>query len=200
MQNFIVVDRIVKHLGIGLEAHGGAGAVGLAHHVDMLQDIAAGKAHLMDLSVLVDLDLQPLGQGVDHRGTHAVQAAGALIASAAELAARVQHGKDDLQGRLAGLLLDVHRDAAAVIGDANDIALLNAHLNVGAVAGQGLVDGVVDDLIDQVMQTGRGGGPDVHTGALAHRFQTFQHLNLTGVIFLADFFRNIRHICLPCKR
>ena len=51
-------------------------------------------------------------------GAHAVQAAGDLVAPAAELAAGVQDGKDHLQGGLAGLGLDVHGDAAAVVHDA----------------------------------------------------------------------------------
>jgi hypothetical protein len=39
------------------------------------------------------------GQRVDHRGADAVQAAGDLVAAAAELAARVQLGEHELDGR-----------------------------------------------------------------------------------------------------
>ena len=97
---------------------------------------------------------QPLGQRVDDRGADAVQAAGDLIATAAELAARVQHGEYDLERGLAGLRLDVHGDTAAVIADADDVAGLDGELNVAAVARERLVDGVVDDLIHQVVQAG----------------------------------------------
>ena len=103
---------------------------------------------------LADLDLQPLGEGVDDRGADAVQAAGDLVAPAAELAARVQNGENHLKGGLAGLLLDIHGDAAAVIRDADDVARLDDNLDMGAVAGERLVDGVVHDLIYQVVQAG----------------------------------------------
>ena len=38
----------------------------------------------------MDPDLQPLAQGVDHRGAHPVKTAGDLIAPAAELAAGME--------------------------------------------------------------------------------------------------------------
>ena len=103
VEGIIVVHRVLKHLRVGLEGDGGAGAVGGAHHGHGLGHIAPGKLHLIDLAVLVDLDLQPLGQGVDHAGAHAVEAAGDLVAAAAELAAGVEDGKHHLQGGQAGL-------------------------------------------------------------------------------------------------
>ena len=75
MKNIIIVNGIVKHFGIRLEAHRGSGTVGLSHNVNTLGNIAAGKGHLIDLPVLVDLNLKPLGQGVDNRGANAVQSA-----------------------------------------------------------------------------------------------------------------------------
>ena len=126
MQRLIVVDRVLEHDGVGLEAHGRAGVVRLADDGHGLRDIAAGKLHLIDLPVFMHVHFQPLGQGVDDRGADAVQAAGDLIAPAAELAARVQHGEYDLERGLAGLRLDVHGDAAAVIGDLNDVIFRRA--------------------------------------------------------------------------
>ena len=46
-----------------------------------------------------------------------MEAAGHLITAAAEFAAGVQNGVNDLQGGPSGLGLDVHGNAAAVIGD-----------------------------------------------------------------------------------
>ena len=178
MENLIVIDRVVKHLRVGLEADGGAGFIRLAHHMDSLGDLAPGEGHLVDFSFLVDLNLQPFGQSIDHRGAHAVEAAGDLIAPAAELAAGVQNGENNFQSTLAGLLLNVYGDAAAVIGDGDDIPLLNANLNVVTEPGQGLIDGVIHNFINQVVQTRGGGGADVHARPLAHRLQALQDLDL----------------------
>ena len=50
-------------------------------------------------------------------------------------------------------------------------------------AGKGFIDGVVHNFIDQMVQTGLGGGTDIHTRTLANRLQAFQNLNLRAVIF-----------------
>ena len=197
VQRLIVVDRVLEHDGVGLEAHGRAGVVRLADDGHGLRDIAAGKLHLIDLPVFVHVHFQPLGQGVDDRGADAVQAAGDLIATAAELAARVQHGEHHLERGLAGLRLDVHGDAAAVIADADDVAGLDGELDVAAVARERLVNGVVDDLIHQVVQAGRRRGADVHTRAFADGLQTLENLDLTGIVLLCDLICNIWHGLLP---
>ena len=83
-----------------------------------------------------------------------MQAAGDLVPAAAELAAGVQHGKDDLQRAFSGLLLNVDGNAAAVVGDADNVSRFDGHVDAGAVAGQRLVNRVVHNLVNKMMQTG----------------------------------------------
>jgi len=53
------------------------------------------------------------------------------------------------------------------------------------VAGQHLVDGVVDHLVDHVMQARAVIGiADVHAGALAHRLEALQHLDAIGAVIV----------------
>jgi hypothetical protein len=66
VEGLIAVHQGVEHLRIWLEGDRGAGVVGAAHHLHFLGDLAPGELHLIDLAVLMDLDLQPLAQGVDH--------------------------------------------------------------------------------------------------------------------------------------
>ena len=101
------------------------------------------------------LNDEPFAHCVDDRCAHAVQAAGDLVAPAAELAACVQHGENDLKCALAGLLLNVYGDAAAVIGDGDDIAGLYDDLDAVAVACKRFVDGVIDNFVHKVVQTRR---------------------------------------------
>ena len=187
----VILGGFGEHEGIGLEDDRGAGGGGRADLFQVAFRLAPGKLLLILKAVTAHPDDEPLGQGVDHRGAHAVQAAGHLVAGilAAELAAGVQHGIDDGHCGNAHLGLDVHRNAAAVVGDLDDVVLLDGHLNMGAVAGQSLVDGVVHDLVDQVVQAPRPRGADIHARALAHRLQTFQDLDLgTAVLMVGDGF------------
>ena len=65
---------------------------------------------------------------------------------------------------------------------------LQGHVDSVAEAGQGLVDGVVHDLVDQVVQAARAGAPDVHARALADPLEALQDLDLAGVVGVAVLF------------
>ena len=111
-----------------------------------------------------------------------MQTTGDLVAASAELAAGVQRGQDERDRRhLLGRVL-VDRDAAAVVDDPDAAVGLQRHLDVGGVAGQRLVDRVVDDLVDEVVQAALTGRADVHAGALANRLQSFEDLDVAGVV------------------
>ena len=56
-------------------------------------------------------------------------------------------------------------------------------LDMGAVARQRFVNGVIHDFINAVMQPTIIRGANVHAGALANSFQAFQHLNLVFIVF-----------------
>ena len=111
-----------------------------------------------------------------------MQAAGHLVAAVAELAAGVQHGQGQGDGRdlLLRVLLD--RDAAAVVDDLDAALGQDPDEDGVAVAGQRLVDGVVHHLVDQVVQAALTGGADVHAGALADRLQPLEHGDRLGVV------------------
>ena len=127
-QRLKVVDGgVLEHLRVGLEGDAGAGDAGV-HRADALQRpirVAAAEGLLVLVPVAADVDGQPLRAGVDNRRTDAVQAAGHLVAGvlAAELAAGVEDGVDDGDGRQAGVCLNIHGDAAAIVRDLNDVAL-----------------------------------------------------------------------------
>ena len=191
-QRIKVVDGgILEHFRVGLEGDPGAGDA-LGYRADALEvavRVAAPEGLLVLLTVAAHVDGKPLGAGVNHRSAHAVQTAGHLVAGvlATELAAGVQDGVHHGDGGQTGVGLNVHGDAASVIGDLNDVILQDLDLDVVAVAGQRLINGVVHDLVHQMMQTALTGGADIHTRALAHRLQTLQHLDLAGVILVVGY-------------
>ena len=136
-----------------------------------------------DVAVAADLDAQLLGERVDDRDADAVQAAGDLVAAAvAELAAGVQHGQHDLDRRLALLLHHRDGDAAAVVDDGDRVVGVDRDRDLGAEAGQRLVDGVVDDLVDEVVQAHHAGRADVHARALADRLEALEDGDVLRVV------------------
>ena len=142
--------------------------------------LAAPEAHRVGLAAAVDLDVEPGGQRVDHRGAHTVQTAGCRVRAAAELPARVQPGVDQLDPGQAGARLDVDRHAAAVVADLDRPVVVQGHLDAVAVPAQRLVDRVVDDLPQAVHEPARVGGADVHAGTLADRLEPLEDLEVVG--------------------
>ena len=107
------------------------------------------------LAVLVDLDDEAAGQRVHDRHADAVEAAGHLVAVAAELAAAVQLGEGDLDAGHLLLLVDVGGDALAVVGDPAPAVGQQGDVDAAGAAGHRLVDGVVDDLPHAVVEAAR---------------------------------------------
>jgi hypothetical protein len=94
----------------------------------------------------------------------------------------VQHGEDhrDRRDLLGGVLLD--RDATAVVDHLDATVGQQLHRDGVAVAGHRLVHGVVDDLLDEVVQTTLAGRADVHAGPLADGLQALQDGDRIGVV------------------
>jgi hypothetical protein len=97
----------------------------------------------------------------------------------------VQDGEDDLGRRLLLLLHDRDRDATAVVGDRHRVVGVHDHVDDGAVPGEGLVDGVVDDLPHEVVQAAQAGRADVHAGPLAHRLEALEDGDVRRVVLIA---------------
>src|SRR5690606_1500102 len=184
-ENLVVVLGLAEDLRAGLEANLGAGLLGLADHGQRRDRVAHAVFLVVQLAVALDPQDKLLGQRIHHGHAHAVQTAGNLVAVVVELSAGMQHGHDDLGGGTAFLGMDVHGNAAAVVRDGDGVVGVDGDRDLGAVAGQGLVDGVVHDLEDHVVQARAVIGiADVHAGTLAHRFQSLQYLDVAGIVGL----------------
>ena len=59
---------------------------------------------------------------------------------------------------------------------------MERHGDVGALAGQRLIDGVVDHLIDQVVETIRPSRANVHSGPHSNRLESLQDGDRGGVV------------------
>jgi len=154
-----------------------------ADHLERRHGVAALETDKMHLAVAPDFDVHPFGQRVDHGGADAVQAAGHLVGVLVELAAGVQPGQHHLGGGDAFLVVDVGRDAAAVVAHGDAAVPVQRRLDAGGEAGLRLVDRVVDDLEGHVMQAGAViGVADIHARALAHGIEPAQHRNGGSVV------------------
>ena len=78
--------------------------------------------------------------------------------------------------------MDAYRKTAAVVAHLAAAILVQKHVDIRAVAGQRLINGVVHNFIYAVMQAAKISGADVHARALAHSLKPFQNLNLRFIV------------------
>ena len=188
---------------------GSTSASGLHHLVYEIVDNAIDEAlagYCTDITVTINegdtITVTDNGRGIPvdiqaQTGRPALEVVFTVLHSAAELAAGVQHGIDDLERGSAGLCLYIYWYTAAVIGNGNGVAWVDGDGYMVAEAGKRLVDCVVNYLINQMMQSGRRGRADIHAGAFAHGFKSFENLNLRSVIFVHFIFYIVCHLVPP---
>src|ERR1700674_893629 len=136
-------------------------------------------------TVAPDFEIEFFAQRVDAAHADAVQSSGNFVGVAVELAARVQRGHHDLRGGNF-FAVDVHvvdGNAASVVDYGDGVIEVDGHFDLVGVAGEGLVNRVVDDFVHQVMQPKFAGRADVHGGTFAHRLHAAEDLDRVGGVF-----------------
>ena len=176
----LVEDRCVRPEGdrrAGARLAGAAVFRSRARRRDLALDLATLlELGLPVLAVPVHLEHQPAREGIHDRDPDAMQTTRDLVPLAAELAAGMEGGQDDLGGRDLGVLLvRPHRDPGPVVADPAAAVGQQGNVDTGGAAGHGLVDGVVHDLPHQVVQARRTGGADVHPGPLPDGLETLEN-------------------------
>jgi hypothetical protein len=162
-------------------------SLGLADHFERRHRVAMREFDEMFLAVAPDPQLQLARQRVDHGDADAVQAARHLVGVLVEFSAGVQLGHDDLGRGNAFALVNVDGNAAAVIAHGDGIVGVEDDFDQRCMAGERLVDRVVDDLVDHVMQTGTViGVADIHARPLAHGIEAFQDPDRFSAVFACD--------------
>jgi hypothetical protein len=108
-----------------------------------------------------------------------VQPAGEAVVLLVEFGAGVQPGHDDLDPGDLLLRVHVHGHAAAVVDHLQRAVLEQGDLDAVGKPGNGLVHGIVDHLLGQVVGPG---GVGVHPGTPLDGLEAPQDLEVGGVV------------------
>ena len=176
--------ELLEDVGVGQEAdrRPGVAALGLADLGEVAGGDAAGELLPVDLAVAPNLGDEPLGERVHDRDADAVEAAGDLVAVAAELSAGVQLRQDDRESGEPLVGHDGHGDARAPVPDDDGIVRTEGHLDALVTPCESLVDRVVDHLVDEVMEPAGARRADVHAGSLANGVEALENGDVFGVV------------------
>ena len=173
LDDVVLELNLLEYLFVGFEGDLGAGLLGLAGNGQPLLHVAALKLHPVDLAVARHFRHEVLGERVHDRHADAVQAARNRVDLVLELRARMQHRQHDLERRALLGRVVVNRDAAAVIIHRHFVIGDNRDADVVTEPGQGLVDRVVDHLVDEVVHPAHADVADVHRRAVSNGFEAF---------------------------
>jgi hypothetical protein len=105
----------------------------------------------------------------------------------------MQNCHDHLEGGAMLLFVHVHGDSTAIILNRDAVVFVDAHVYFVAIACQGFVDGVVDNLIDQVVEAAEIDVADVHGWTHADGLKTFEYGDVAGAVVVLSllFFAHI---------
>ena len=78
--------------------------------------------------------------------------------------------------------MHIDGDSAPVVDDGDAVVLMDRHIHMVAISGQRLVDGIVHNLIDEMMKSAFGRAADIHAGTHTDGLKTFQYLDLVRVV------------------
>jgi hypothetical protein len=123
-------------------------------------------------AIAVNGGMKHFGKGVYTRYSHTVKAPGNFVGILIEFAPGMKNRHYYLQGRPFFLFVHVGGYATAVILNRNGIIFIYRNLYRIAIAGQGLVNGVIHYLPNQMMQAFNANIAYVHGRALANGLQT----------------------------
>ena len=186
-------DALVRQeadLGAGLHFRG-AGLLQLAGGFAFRVRLLPGEA------VAPDFEFQFLAEGVDDGHADTVQPAGNFVRGGIEFSARMQLGHDHLGGGNF-FSIDVHvvdGNAAAVVDDGDGVVDVNGDFDLVGKSGEGFVHGVVDDFIDEMVQSHLAGRTDVHGGTFADGFHAAEHLDGVGSVVAIDSVGSLSVFC-----
>ena len=111
-----------------------------------------------------------------------MQSARVLVVLIREFAARMQTSQDQLDTRDFFLRVLVNGHAAAIVVDLDRAILVDRDFNLLAVTCKCFVDGVIDDLMRQVIRPGRVG---IHTRPTPDRFESTEDFDVRSIVSLS---------------
>ena len=179
----VEVDCLFKDGRIGIEDNRCAiGPVGLALILEWHSGMATLKFNPIEASFAHHLSHETAGQRIHHARAHTVQTRRHLVATATKLTTSVQHRQHGLERAEASLGVLVHRDTAPVVRHHQATIGQDTYIDARGIAGNRFINGVISNLLDQMVHAIIARATDIHPRALTDWLETLEHLNLRTVI------------------
>ena len=186
--NLVLEDDFLEDRRVGRKGGFGAGNFGCAALLNLVLRCATFVILKKNFAVLAYFDFELRAQCVDDGGADAVQPARYFVGAAIELAARVQHRMHYFESVAFFGRMRPDRNTAAVILNRNPIVAQNHDVDFGTVTRKRFIDGVIDDLRNQMMESTFGGIADIHSRSFSNRLEPFENADRIGAVAIGTLF------------
>ena len=124
------------------------------------------KSHLVDIALALHSNFDPIGQGIDHRNSHTMQAARKLVVVGAKLTAGMQFGHDNFDTTLPIFWVNIDWHTAAIVFNRQRTILIDNNTDFIGMSSQRLIHCIINDFLCQMVWA-RGIG--IHAGTTTYR-------------------------------
>ena len=139
---------------------------------------------MINLAIPRDLGLEPFRERICALRADAVQSARILICALSEFSAGMQICQHQLDSRHLPFRMNIDRNTAAVVAHRDRSVDVNSHFDLGAKSCEMFVDRVIENFVNQVMQSAFVRISDEHSRPFPNCFETFELVDLRRVVFL----------------
>jgi hypothetical protein len=130
----------------------------------------------------VNVGLQPLTEGVDNTDANSMQPSCDFVRFVIKFSTSVKSGKNNLQGTYVSLFMEFNRNAPAVILDGTGAIGVDVDDYIVTITCEGLIDGIIQDLIDQMVQPIKAAVANIHIRSFTYRVNTAEDFYFAGVV------------------
>jgi hypothetical protein len=133
-------------------------------------------------SVSVDIGFEPFAEGIDDADADSMETSGDFVTVTVELASGMEGGKDDLERASFCFFVLFDGNTSAVVFDRATAIGVDVDEDGVAISGQRFIDGVVEDLVDEMMEAAASAVSDIHIGSFSDGLYAAENLDVAGIV------------------
>ena len=157
-------------------------------HFQFIDNFSSFITLFINFSFITDFHFQPIGKSIYNRSPYSVKSSGYFISSASEFSAGMKYSKDNFYSRNACLMINSNRNPPPIVSYCNGIIFIDFHINTVTESCQCFIYGIINNLIDKMMQSSCRCASDIHTGPFSYSLKSFQYLNFICTILMLYLF------------
>ena len=172
-QSFVAVNKFGENGSVRFEVNGSTGFVRIAFYIKLGSSFALFESNAIAFTTTTNFYIHAFRKCVYAGYTYTVQTTGNFITAITKFTTSVENSHNNFNCRLTFFFHHINRNTTTIIAYGNTVISVDDYANVVTESSQSFVDTVIDNFINQMMQTTSRGTANIHCGSFTYCFQTF---------------------------